>query len=375
MTVGTVDACTRGLLRHLHQGSRASTSRCWKRSARRGARTPPADASHDFMRAAHTLASSSRTAGFAPLADLAGALEHWTGFAARRPRDPKDGETVQAAVASLRGMVESIRSGEAPALAAARRRRALRALIARLRGRAPRRRSTAARAGARPPDGREKRVMRDDIDAQLLPIFLEEARAARAADRRRPARLEGEPGRREDLAVAAPRAAHPEGQRAHGGRDPPGRALPPDGKPHRGGARGGRSTPPELFDELEEQDGPPERRRRAPALARGHARRRRRSAGAAATAPATRRSARGAGAARRAAAAEPGGDAARQRRHARPPDQRGGRGGDRALARRGRAARRSSSRSPTSPTASRACAASCARSRCRPTARCSRACR
>ena len=33
--------------------------------------------SADFMRAAHTLASSSRTTGFEPLADVANALEKW----------------------------------------------------------------------------------------------------------------------------------------------------------------------------------------------------------------------------------------------------------------------------------------------------------
>jgi chemosensory pili system protein ChpA (sensor histidine kinase/response regulator) len=130
----------------------------------------PADASPDFMRAAHTLSSTSRTAGFAPLADLAAALEQWTGFAGQTT-DPNDGETVQGAVTSLNGMVESIRRGEAPASPQPQQ-SALRALITRL--------EAARRAGgtppaASPPDAREKRVMRDDIDAQLLPIFVEEA--------------------------------------------------------------------------------------------------------------------------------------------------------------------------------------------------------
>jgi chemosensory pili system protein ChpA (sensor histidine kinase/response regulator) len=132
---------------------------------------PPADASQDFMRAAHTLGSTSRTAGFSPLADLASALEHWTEFAAETT-DPKDAETVQASVTSLHGMVESIRKGEAPASAQPQQ-SALRALIARL--------EAARSAAVKPPppqparDGREKRVMRDDIDPQLLPIFVEEA--------------------------------------------------------------------------------------------------------------------------------------------------------------------------------------------------------
>ncbi|HEX6157129.1 MAG TPA: hybrid sensor histidine kinase/response regulator, partial [Burkholderiales bacterium] len=132
--------------------------------------TPPADASQDFMRAAHTLGSTSRTAGFAPLADLASALELWTGFAAETT-DPKDGEIVQAAVTSMHDMVESIRKGEAPASPQPAH-AALRSLIARL--------EAARRAAVKPPvpqapDGREKRVMRDDIDPQLMPIFVEEA--------------------------------------------------------------------------------------------------------------------------------------------------------------------------------------------------------
>ncbi len=44
---------------------------------------PAAQLSDDFIRAAHTLASCSRTAGFAAVADLAGELEQWTPFAAR----------------------------------------------------------------------------------------------------------------------------------------------------------------------------------------------------------------------------------------------------------------------------------------------------
>jgi len=134
------------------------------------AATPPADASQDFMRAAHTLGSTSRTAGFSPLADLASALEQWTGFAAETS-DPKDGEIVQDAVTSMHGMVESIRKGEAPASPQPAH-TTLRALIGRL--------EAARRAAVKPPtpqapDGREKRVMRDDIDPQLMPIFVEEA--------------------------------------------------------------------------------------------------------------------------------------------------------------------------------------------------------
>ena len=136
----------------------------------------PAEASQDFMRAAHTLASTSRTAGFAPLAELASALEQWTAFAKETPE--KDAETVQAAIVDLRAMVEAISKGEAPAPDAAAQ-DALRALTASLEAArlAAHRPVPAAPppAPAAPPAGREKRVLRDDIDEQLLPVFIEEA--------------------------------------------------------------------------------------------------------------------------------------------------------------------------------------------------------
>jgi chemosensory pili system protein ChpA (sensor histidine kinase/response regulator) len=131
----------------------------------------PAEASQDFMRAAHTLASTSRTAGFAPLADLAGALEQWTEFAADTT-NAADAEMVQAAVADLDIMVDAVAKADGPAIERIPQ-SGLRALITRLQ---------AARLAARkpasapqPPDGREKRRMRDDIDEQLLPVFIEEA--------------------------------------------------------------------------------------------------------------------------------------------------------------------------------------------------------
>jgi len=120
------------------------------------------EASEEFARAAHTLASSSRTAGFGAVADLAAALEHWTPVASH-VRAPRDVEPVREAVARLREMVAALaqRQAPAPAIEAA---RALHELTARLQA---------------PPvevkSGKELRVMKDDIDQQLLPIFLEEA--------------------------------------------------------------------------------------------------------------------------------------------------------------------------------------------------------
>ena len=120
------------------------------------------EASDEFARAAHTLASSSRTAGFGAVADLAAALEHWTPVASH-VRAPRDVEPVREAVAKLREMVAALaqRQAPAPAIEAA---RALHELTARLQA---------------PPvevkSSKELRVMKDDIDQQLLPIFLEEA--------------------------------------------------------------------------------------------------------------------------------------------------------------------------------------------------------
>src|SRR5436190_243646 len=124
------------------------------------------EASDEFARAAHTLASSSRTAGFGAVADLAAALEHWTPVASH-VRVPRDVEPVREAVARLREMVAALaqRQAPAPAIEAA---RALHELTARLQTPPP------------PPapaakSGKELRVMKDDIDQQLLPVFLEEA--------------------------------------------------------------------------------------------------------------------------------------------------------------------------------------------------------
>src|SRR5918999_1190354 len=75
----------------------------------------PADVSPDFMRAAHTLASTSRTAGFIPLAELAGALEQWSALS-KETTDAADAETIQAAVVDLGTMVEAISKGDAPAI-------------------------------------------------------------------------------------------------------------------------------------------------------------------------------------------------------------------------------------------------------------------
>ena len=134
----------------------------------------PAEVSQDFMRAAHTLASTSRTAGFEPLADLAGALEQWTEFA-RETTEAADAEMVQAAVADLTSMVEAVSKAEASAVERISQDN-LRTLVTRLQAaRLAAHRPAPAPAPPVAPDGREKRRMLDDIDEQLLPVFVEEA--------------------------------------------------------------------------------------------------------------------------------------------------------------------------------------------------------
>jgi chemosensory pili system protein ChpA (sensor histidine kinase/response regulator) len=138
----------------------------WRRGF--GSEAPP-----EFVRAAHTLASSSRTAGFVQVAALAEALEQWMPHA--RHTAAADAGMVQVTVANLRAMAEALARREPPQAAPALV-QGLHELIARLRAPAPRPAVAAPRPQpAEQAAGREKRVMRDDIDPQLLPVFLEEA--------------------------------------------------------------------------------------------------------------------------------------------------------------------------------------------------------
>jgi chemosensory pili system protein ChpA (sensor histidine kinase/response regulator) len=131
------------------------------------------EASHEFVRAAHTLASSSRTVGFARVAELAEALEQWMPHAQRTAA--ADAGMVQVAVASLRAMAEALARRESPPAAPALV-QGLHELVQRLRVAVREERATPPSAPpAREPAGPEKRALRDDIDAQLLPVFLEEA--------------------------------------------------------------------------------------------------------------------------------------------------------------------------------------------------------
>jgi chemosensory pili system protein ChpA (sensor histidine kinase/response regulator) len=145
--------------------------------------TPGADTPQGFMRAAHTLASSSSTAGFSQIAELAGAIEQWLPFA-RHTIEAADVRLIHDAIARLRAMTEAMARHEVPARSADQTGR-LKALTSRLEW-APAQAAPAARAHERkdptpqvqPQPGeadKDKRALRDDLDDALLPVFLEEA--------------------------------------------------------------------------------------------------------------------------------------------------------------------------------------------------------
>ncbi len=117
-----------------------------------------AEASAAFTRAAHTLASSSRTARVEAIAQVAAQLEQWMPLA-ERTVEPADRQVIGAAIERLGELLAAVGRGESPA-PAAETLAALQALRNRL------------LVPARPP---EKRNVRDDFDGALLPVFLEEA--------------------------------------------------------------------------------------------------------------------------------------------------------------------------------------------------------
>jgi chemosensory pili system protein ChpA (sensor histidine kinase/response regulator) len=135
-----------------HAATLKTESATWRK-------TPGTEAGSEFMRAAHTLASSSRTAGFSDIADVAAALEHWMPLASRTV-EAADADVVCQCVDRLAAMVAAASRaeprGDMTATTAA-----MKALLDRLQV---------------PPLPKEKRAVRDDIDPELLPVFLDEAR-------------------------------------------------------------------------------------------------------------------------------------------------------------------------------------------------------
>jgi chemosensory pili system protein ChpA (sensor histidine kinase/response regulator) len=176
---------------------------------------PMVPVSADFMRAAHTLASSSRTTGFEALADLASTLEKWLSDAIDLPPefDARRLAVTRSAVNALTAMVQSIRGRALPypredvvaALAELRdglrgARRTGEGTHLRMPGlaresaeavpapAAPQPISSVAPAelppakvpGVAQPEqfesGKDQRKIKDDVDRDLLPIFLDEAK-------------------------------------------------------------------------------------------------------------------------------------------------------------------------------------------------------
>ncbi|GAB1234492.1 Hpt domain-containing protein [Ferrigenium sp. UT5] len=147
--------------------------------------------SHSFMRAAHTLAGVNRTLGFLPVAELAFALENWL-----EPRIDKPGAVgtpqlvlLDDVISALERLCAGIRNLEAPAeqtqliarlaedkslavpnVPVEQEEPALEAPVAEIAE--P---DTAASAAVAPSVPQQPRHVHDEVDEQLLPIFLEEA--------------------------------------------------------------------------------------------------------------------------------------------------------------------------------------------------------
>ncbi len=129
--------------------------------------SPGAETSEPFMRAAHTLASTSGTAGFAEVATVASAIEQWIPFA-RETTSAEDLRILEQSIRCVRAMVDALARREAPAGGAASQAQSIRALTARLE-------APPTPPPTQPAATQQKRVLHDDIDAQLLPVFIEEA--------------------------------------------------------------------------------------------------------------------------------------------------------------------------------------------------------
>ncbi len=162
--------------------------------------------SHDFMRAAHTLTSSSRTTGFGAIAEVAFALEKWLQEVIEFPLefDERRLAVTRRAVDALNAMILGLHSHEAPEnrMDLIEDLRQLCADLLELKRsssatsiRLPDTTltpalgisSTTAPIGTASPfttlpqpatfeAGKDRRALSDDVDADLLPIFLDEAR-------------------------------------------------------------------------------------------------------------------------------------------------------------------------------------------------------
>ena len=147
------------------------------------------EVSHEFMRSVHTLAGISRTTGFTEIADLASMLEQWLPYAPRVAHDEQT-QTLQAAIVKLRAMIDDV-ARQQPPQAAETELQNLQHLVILLQAasaqEAPPAHATAAAAASPQAEAialgkaiaaakpKDQRVIRDDLDPDILPIFLEEA--------------------------------------------------------------------------------------------------------------------------------------------------------------------------------------------------------
>ncbi len=133
--------------------------------------------SHEFVRAAHTLKSSSRTTGFTAVAELSDALELWLRYLGSESLTLRPIEPVGRTIRALEDLVGEVEHGREPRSAHAE----LLALQELMREADTLQRQiappaaepsepAAAEAAEAPRD-----EVRDDLDSQFLPDFLEEA--------------------------------------------------------------------------------------------------------------------------------------------------------------------------------------------------------
>ncbi|MDP2784448.1 MAG: Hpt domain-containing protein, partial [Sulfurimicrobium sp.] len=153
---------------------------------------------HDFMRAAHTLCGISRTVGFPAIAELGFPLELWLQDLLQHPvplaakqlklmgdvitalgrmvkdiRDNKEPKPARPLIRSLQAMLKKAQTERAPTPPVAEEVAIAEEIAAAVPSAIQETAPQITAAAAEPP--RERRAIRDDIDPDLLPIFLEEA--------------------------------------------------------------------------------------------------------------------------------------------------------------------------------------------------------
>jgi len=125
-----------------------------------------------FIRSAHTLAGIARTTGFMPLADAAHAVEHWAGEwpDKTQPLAASASATLDTVIGHLAASVEGILACRFPQAMPI-----VNELLAGLVARETASEVALPAAAAPHAADATATLTRDDLDSQLLPIFLEEA--------------------------------------------------------------------------------------------------------------------------------------------------------------------------------------------------------